>query len=360
MTRSFLVPRLAGGGISFVISGVLVISPGALCYAPEQFVADCLSGLVKLEERYRHCSGRHQIIETMPLVDWQLIRDVEFAVSGEQWLIITHHLEEWRKGRLYKEHYGQAVRGANSVYSFHLTGLYKERELRLESYEMAEEVASQPLGGKIRGHIAAWLAPIRVPFSVGTFPLPTLMRHPTFRVVKLREGEREGVRVLRADFEVSPGHPFTDRMISWTQEPVWGWFEVAPSQEWTVRAFEYTYMAPGHKPEIPLVKARVNGEVSYTVGSDGRPLVTYYKRSTSWRDLPPDSMIEMKNIQIEFNPVSEERFRLFYYGLPEPVGVEWERKTPVYVWLLLAAGVLGLLAVVLAWLAKRRRTTGES
>jgi len=38
--------------------------------------------------------------------------------------------------------------------------------------------------------------------------------------------------------------------------------------------------------------------------------------------------------------------------------VEWERKTPVYVWLLLAAGVLGLLAVVLAWLAKRRRATG--
>jgi len=42
------------------------------------------------------------------------------------------------------------------------------------------------------------------------------------------------------------------------------------------------------------------------------------------------------------------------------VGVEWRRKTPVYVWLLLAAGVLGLLALVLRWLAQRRRTTGES
>jgi hypothetical protein len=56
----------------------------------------------------------------------------------------------------------------------------------------------------------------------------------------------------------------------------------------------------------------------------------------------------------------EQEFTLSAFGLPEPVGVEWERKTPVYVWLLLAAGVLGLLAVVLAWLAKRRRTTGES
>jgi hypothetical protein len=58
--------------------------------------------------------------------------------------------------------------------------------------------------------------------------------------------------------------------------------------------------------------------------------------------------------------LDEREFTLSSYGFPEPVGVEWEKKTPVYVWLLLAAGVLGLLAVVLAWLAKRRRTTGES
>jgi hypothetical protein len=55
---------------------------------------------------------------------------------------------------------------------------------------------------------------------------------------------------------------------------------------------------------------------------------------------------------------SDAEFTLSAFGLPEPVGVVWEKKTPVYVWLLLAAGVLGLLAVVLAWLAKRRRTTG--
>ena len=55
---------------------------------------------------------------------------------------------------------------------------------------------------------------------------------------------------------------------------------------------------------------------------------------------------------------SEEELRLSYYGLPEPVGVEWGRKTPVYVWLLVAAGVLGLLALGLRWLAHRRRTTG--
>ena len=360
--RTSIATRLGLGVLGCVLLSICAASPASSQYTPEQFRADCLDGVTKLEERYRHCSGRYRIIETAPRVDRQLIRDVEVAVSGEQWLIICHNLEEWRKGHLYKVHYQQSVRGANSVYSFLLTGRYETRELRLETFEMAEEVASKPSGSGIRNTTPLWLFPIYAPFSLRTLPLPALLRHPTFRVLKLRDGEREGVRVIRADFEVRPGQPFTDPRISWTQDPVWGWFEVAPDQEWTVRAFEYTYMAPGHKPEIPLVKARVNGEVLYNIDSEGRPIVIQFKESTSWRDLPPDSMIEMKDIQIEYGPVSEDRFRLSYYGLPEPPGVTWvqERRTPVYVWLLVAAGVLLTLGIFFRWLARRlRRGTSE-
>ncbi len=49
-----------------------------------------------------------------------------------------------------------------------------------------------------------------------------------------------------------------------------------------------------------------------------------------------------------------DEFTLTHYGLPEPPGVEWERPTPTYVWLLLAAGVLGVIAVGCRWLLKRR------
>jgi hypothetical protein len=46
--------------------------------------------------------------------------------------------------------------------------------------------------------------------------------------------------------------------------------------------------------------------------------------------------------------------------LPEPVGVVWEKRTPVYVWLLVAAGVLLTLGVFFRWLARRlRRGTSE-
>jgi hypothetical protein len=56
----------------------------------------------------------------------------------------------------------------------------------------------------------------------------------------------------------------------------------------------------------------------------------------------------------------DEEFTLSAFGLPEPVGVVWEKRTPVYVWLLVAAGVLLTLAVFLRWLARRlRRGTSE-
>jgi hypothetical protein len=46
-------------------------------------------------------------------------------------------------------------------------------------------------------------------------------------------------------------------------------------------------------------------------------------------------------------------FTLTAYGLPEPHGVKWHKPTPVFVWILLAAGICGLLAVMLRWLGGR-------
>jgi len=53
--------------------------------------------------------------------------------------------------------------------------------------------------------------------------------------------------------------------------------------------------------------------------------------------------------------VPDDVFRLSHYGLPEPVGVVWEKRTPVYVWLFVAAGVLLTLGIFFRWLARRLR-----
>lgn len=55
--------------------------------------------------------------------------------------------------------------------------------------------------------------------------------------------------------------------------------------------------------------------------------------------------------------VPETEFTLTAFGFPEPAGVTWERPTPVYVWLLAAAGGFGALAVLFRRLARRRQPT---
>lgn len=62
----------------------------------------------------------------------------------------------------------------------------------------------------------------------------------------------------------------------------------------------------------------------------------------------------------EFRPIDappETDFRLSAFGLPEPVGVVWERATPHYVWILFGAGVFALLALLFRYLARRKRQT---
>jgi hypothetical protein len=50
--------------------------------------------------------------------------------------------------------------------------------------------------------------------------------------------------------------------------------------------------------------------------------------------------------------VGDDEFRLTALGLPEPVGVEWAKPTPTYVWLLLAAAVAAASAVLIARLRR--------
>jgi hypothetical protein len=56
-----------------------------------------------------------------------------------------------------------------------------------------------------------------------------------------------------------------------------------------------------------------------------------------------------------FHPFdARERCYLSHYGLPEPAGSQPpSRPTPMYVWLMLGAGVLSLLAFLLRWLSRR-------
>jgi hypothetical protein len=229
-------------------------------------------------------------------------------------------------------------------------------QYRLDGHELASEVASDPRGGKIRGRIEFWMDPVRGTHWLGQYPLRPLLDHPTFRILKLTDQTRDGVPVVRAEFDSRPGEPQTHPRISWSRGTVSGWFEVAPSQGWTIRAFDYTHFVPGAKPEVPPAKSREVGEVRYAPGPDGRPVIAWYKRSTAWLEGPLDGYFEMDDVRITFAPTPAEQFRLTYYGLPEPVGVAPlpAARTPTYLWFLTAAGGFAAAGVVFHRLARRK------
>ncbi len=127
-----------------------------------------------------------------------------------------------------------------------------------------------------------------------------------------------------------------------------------PRRHWCLQAVQERSTFPGasggtnsattafiledHPSGIPLVRRQesVNTADSASSGPiDNRRVVEY--------DLRVDES------------VPDAEFTLSAFGLPEPVGVTWERPTPVYVWLLVAAGGLGVLAWLFRWLARRRR-----
>ncbi len=70
---------------------------------------------------------------------------------------------------------------------------------------------------------------------------------------------------------------------------------------------------------------------------------------------------EVRTYDIAYNLViPDDEFWLSHYGLPEPVGVIRERRTPRYLWFLAAGGVFVALAIGFRYLARRRSATAAA
>ena len=90
---------------------------------------------------------------------------------------------------------------------------------------------------------------------------------------------------------------------------------------------------------------------------------THRQTSTAVSGSPNWSMETSTETDFDIDPTAdlpESEFTLSAYGLPEPVGVEWKKPTPRYVWFLAAAGLFVALAVGFRMLARRRAATASS
>ncbi len=98
--------------------------------------------------------------------------------------------------------------------------------------------------------------------------------------------------------------------------------------------------------------------IDYITSTKGLPLPTQWLEEESLKLNDGGLFTSRKFTKFTLHPEvsepSEVEFTLSAYGLPEPVGVTWSKATPNYVWFLLAAAILGVLAIAFRTLHRRR------
>jgi hypothetical protein len=161
---------------------------------------------------------------------------------------------------------------------------------------------------------------------------------------------RPGNQLLRAYFVCEPTRRQSSDLPEYVQS---GYVDFDAAHSYRPVSYEY------HVKNKVIMNGVMRGTLDYEAGG-GIPLLkvmtsedeaeTVWKGSISGKEIHTFSNLNYNG------DVHEEEFRLSYYGLPEPVGVTWKKPTPTYAWILIGAGVSAVIAFVLGYLARRKRT----
>lgn len=130
--------------------------------------------------------------------------------------------------------------------------------------------------------------------------------------------------------------------------PAMGWVIFDPGRYWAPCQFSFTF----GDSEGQTTRERKDSFIS-----DSR--YPFVQKSEMKEVIRSGKEAEERIIDHEIHfgdDVKEMEFTLSAFGLPEPVGVVWEKSTPRYIWFLVAAGILAVLAVGFRYLVRRQRT----
>jgi hypothetical protein len=101
---------------------------------------------------------------------------------------------------------------------------------------------------------------------------------------------------------------------------------------------------------------KTSGRFEYKDGPNGFPLATRSIATVSQvQEGVEDSWEVDSTMSISQRKFDDYEFTLSAYGLPEPYGIAWKKRTPRYVWFLLAAAVAGCVAVGVRYYARSHR-----
>jgi len=185
------------------------------------------------------------------------------------------------------------------------------------------------LDDSVRGYTPFWIGPM--------IWVPDAITQPEFVIRDAVELNENGRRFVRISYDFNkPNQPKNQT----------GYFVLDPERFWLVTEQEYT---------VSTSKSALTTKCKYEYHQVGDlPLLARMTTIKTSPFFPDHRSVTTTSFRFTREAADEMEFTLTAFGLPEPYGVEWKRRTPRYIWILVGAGGFVLLAAGLYWLARRQ------
>ena len=223
----------------------------------------------------------------------------------------------------------------------------EDKDYLLKRHDPDPNAVILPAPGTIRDWAFVALCPH---FSFNGLRLSKCLTHSGFQLKSASAEQVGDRRLVRIEFEAKLGSEkqpstfagslFFDPVRMWCLHQV---RERASTNPDNMAEATLKYDVDDHPSGFPIVRHETRVTES-TSGSFGKGKSVY--------EIDYDMSINER--------VPDSEFTLSAFGLPEPLGVTWTKPTPRYVWILIGAGVAGVLAVVFYYLARRKRAGQRS
>jgi hypothetical protein len=244
------------------------------------------------------------------------------------------------KGLMPRRNSGVSAR--NSRYGFELTRPGGPTEWRLKDVHLADSASPSPRHPEVES-LARGTVFVR-PYAMTSSTLTDMFNAPSFRLLGCGPSPRDPA-LVRVQFEENPppvGKKPPMRLS--------GWCDLDPRTGWSIRGSDVT------SSDRVLTKT-VRTDITSAVEGDG--LVRVDEERHEVKVMKGDTLLahraQLTTYKIWVDrDVPEREFTLTAYGLPEPVGITWEKPTSRYVWFLVAAGGFAVLMLGFRYLARRR------
>jgi hypothetical protein len=197
-------------------------------------------------------------------------------------------------------------------------------------------------------------------FSYGAIPLRQAVSDPSFKVTKVANETQNGEELIRVDHIYNYiSHRGGDADL---HERKHGTLWLDPSRCWCIRRSKVSSEVTIRGERSSDKEAEVVCEtIDHPSGFPILKSVTEHFKIFQYKIKRTSEATSKIEYELEVNDsVPDSEFTLSAFGLPEPGSEPVKKSIPLYVWILVAAGVCAVLAVGFRYLARRRRLSATA